>query len=79
MIPATRTQAYLDYQASKPTTTLTATISPTPSRKFPEQPLPSDIQMVSPEIGWAKNGRDESVLRGEDCGATWYEVATTNQ
>jgi len=77
-LAATRTQVYLDYQASKPTATLTATITPTPEPL--NQPRLKNIQMVSPEIGWALDSSlfYPSILRTEDGGETWFEVAQSD-
>ena len=63
-----------------PVETPTVTITPTtstvykPATRHPIQPLLADIQMVSPEIGWALDRDASSVLRTEDGGETWLFV-----
>ncbi len=59
-----------------PTVTITPATSTVlaPNPKHPIQPLLSNIQMVSPEIGWALDRDASSVLRTEDGGETWLFV-----
>jgi len=81
---ATRTQSFVETETSKPTLTSTitptTTKTPTQTQESLKQPLLSDIQMVSPEIGWAVDTKENypSILRTEDGGETWFEIAQSD-
>ena len=80
-LAATRTQVYLEYQASKPTATLTATIMPTPTNTLTPT-LPATLpyhyfRMSSTLIGWAWGSIDgtDHLWRTNDGGLTWVDIS----